>query len=152
MRSGNFQVWRSSLQAASDRIFSKLLGKSSIVSRASRFWDSLDFWSNLFSRVVSITCSCNPFSGLAAPCRGSGQAAWSVGLASCEQESFFLFPLFHIVKLQSLTKCLNLCALGSQPDAVQVVLSIFLKLRLNVVDLSVQALGKSVWLVWFVCY
>ena len=36
------------------------------------------------------------------------------------------------------------CALGSQPDAVQVVLSIFLKLRLNVVDLSIQALGKSV--------
>ena len=30
MRSGNFQVCRSSLQAASDRIFSKLLGKNSI--------------------------------------------------------------------------------------------------------------------------
>ena len=57
---------------------------------------------------------------------------------------FLIFFKFHIVKVQSLTKCLNLCALGSQPDAVQVVLSIFLKLRLNVVDLSVQALGKSV--------
>ena len=41
-------------------------------------------------------------------------------------------------------------ALESQPDAVQVVLSIFLKLRLNVVDLSVQALGKSVLFVRFV--
>ena len=107
MRSGNFQVCRSSLQAASDRIFSKLLGKSSIVSRASRFWDSLDFGSSLCTREVSITCSCNPSSGLAAPFRGSGQAAWSVGLASCKQESFFLFLLFHIVKLQSLTKCLK---------------------------------------------
>ena len=150
MRSGNFQVCRSSLQAASDRIFSKLLGKSSIVSRASRFWDSLDFWSNLFSREVSITCSCNPSLGLAAPFRGSGQAVWSVGLASCEQESFFQFFFNFIFWSCTSNKMFKICVLGSQPDAVQVVLSIFLKLRLNVVDLSVQALGKSVLFVWFV--